>query len=76
MSLIYGTLQTVVSYAVAFDEISETGLMYLSPIWVLGLVFGLFGLTLGRTSMKRSLIATVVSAVLLYVFFIGVWPML
>jgi hypothetical protein len=76
VSLIYGTLQTVVSYFVVFDEISETGLMYLSPIWILGLVFGIFGLTLGRTSMKRTLIATVVSAVLLYVFFIGVWPML
>jgi CRISPR/Cas system CSM-associated protein Csm2 small subunit len=76
VSIIYSVLQTVVSYLLVFDEISETGLIFLSPIWVLGLVFGIFGLTIGRTSMKRSLIATVVSAVLLYVFFIAVWPLL
>jgi hypothetical protein len=76
VSLIYGAVQTFVSYFVVFDQISETGLMYLSPIWVLGLVFGIFGLTLGRTSLKRSLIATITSALLLYAFFIVVWPML
>jgi hypothetical protein len=76
VSIIYSILQTVVSYVVVFDEISETGLMYLSPIWVLGLVFGIFGLTLGRTSMKRSLIAAVVSALMLYLFFNTMWKFL
>lgn len=76
VSIIYSVSQTLISYFVVFDEISETGLMFLSPIWVLGLVFGGFGLTVGRTSMKRSLVATAISAGLLYFFFIAIWPML
>ena len=76
VSIVYSVLQTVVSYFVVFDEISETGLMFLSPIWVLGLVFGLFGLAFGGTSIKRALIATGVSAALLYLFFLVIWPML
>lgn len=76
VSIVYSAAQTLISYFVAFDEISETGLMWLSPIWVLGLVFGAFGLAFGGTSMKRSLIATGVAAALLYLFFIGLWPML
>ncbi|WP_418318319.1 toll/interleukin-1 receptor domain-containing protein [Piscinibacter sakaiensis] len=76
VSMVYSVLQTLVSYFVVFDEISETGLVYLSPIWVLGLVFGAYGLTFGKTSLKKSLIATGISAVLLYAFFIGLWPML
>ena len=76
VSLIYGILQSAVSYAVVFDEISETGLVALSPIWVLGIVFGLFGLTFGRTSLKRSVIATVIAGLLLYLFFTTIFPML
>lgn len=76
VSMVYSVLQTLVSYFVVFDEISETGLVFLSPIWILGLVFGTYGLTLGRTSIRKSLIATAASAVLLYAFFIVVWPWL
>jgi TIR domain len=76
VSIVYSVAQTVISYFVAFDSISETGLMWLSPIWVLGLVFGVFGLAFGGTSMKRSLIATGIAAALLYLFFIGLWPSL
>ena len=76
VSLIYGFIQTSISYFVVFDEISEEGLVALSPLWVLGLVFGLFGLTLGKDSLRRSVIATGIAGVLLYVFFIGVFPSL
>jgi hypothetical protein len=76
VSLIYASLQAIISYFVAFDELSETGLMYLSPLWVIGLVFGAFGLTLGRTSLKRSIIAGLVSGLSLYVFFVLMWPSL
>ena len=51
------------SYLVVFDEISEEGLIALSPLWVLGIVFGLAGLTIGRHSLKRSVIAAVISGV-------------
>lgn len=76
VSLLYGILQSGVSYFVVFDEISEEGLVALSPLWVLGIVFGGFGLTLGRTSLRRSIIATALSAVLLYVFFLTLWNVL
>jgi hypothetical protein len=73
VSLIYGVLQTGVSYLIVFDEISEEGLIALSPLWVLGIVFGLAGLTIGRNSLKRSVIAAVLSGLLLFVFFNTIW---
>jgi hypothetical protein len=76
VSIVYGILQCLVSYIVAGSEISEEGLIALSPLWVLGIVFGGFGLTLGRTSMRRSIIATAIAGVLLYVFFLTLWQVL
>lgn len=76
VSLIYGLLQTSISYIVVFDEISEEGLVALSPLWVLGIVFGIFGLTLGRDSLRRSVIATAIAGVLLYLFFSAIFPAL
>lgn len=76
VSIVYGALQSVVSYVVVFDEISEEGLIALSPLWVLGLVFGLFGLTLGRNSMRRSVVATAAAAVLFFLFYQLLWPSL
>jgi hypothetical protein len=73
VSLVYGLLQTGVSYVVAFDEISEEGLIALSPLWVLGIVFGAAGLTIGRNSLKRSVIAAVLSGVVLFAFFNSIW---
>jgi hypothetical protein len=73
VSLVYGVLQTGVSYFVAFDEISEEGLIALSPLWVLGIAFGLAGLTVGRNSLKRAVIAAMATGVLLFVFFNTIW---
>jgi hypothetical protein len=74
--MIYAVLQSGVSYMVVFDEISEEALIALSPLWVLGLVFGLFGLTLGRNSLRRSVVATAAAGVLFFLFFQLIWPSL
>jgi hypothetical protein len=76
VSLIYAALQAIVCYFVAFDKFSETALIYLSPLWVIGFVFGSFGLTFGRTSLKRSIIVAAVSGIGLYLFFILFWSSL
>lgn len=76
VSMIYAVLQSGVSYMVVFDEISEEALIALSPLWVLGLVFGLFGLTLGRNSLRRSVVATAAAGVLFFLFFQLIWPSL
>jgi len=76
ISLIYAGLQVFLCYVYAFDKFSETDLMILSPLWIMGIVFGGFGLIFGRTSLRRSVIAAVVSAIFLYLFFNAVWPSL
>lgn len=76
VAIVYGVLQSGISYFVVFDEISEEGLMALSPLWVLGVVFGGFGLTLGHNSLRRTIIATALAGVGLYAFFLLLWPSL
>lgn len=76
VSIIYSALQMFVSYFIVFDEISETGLVYLSPVWLLGLVFGVTGLTFGQISLRRSIIITVLAGVALFVFFNTLWSLL
>jgi hypothetical protein len=73
VALVYAGMQVFVSYFVAFDHISEAGLVALSPLWVIGLVFGIFGLTAGKTSLKRSVIAALIAGAALYLFFAGLW---
>jgi hypothetical protein len=76
VAIVYGVLQSGISYFVVFEEISEEGLVALSPLWVLGVVFGGFGLTLGRNSLRRSIIATALAGIGLYAFFMLLWPSL
>ena len=76
VSLLYGLLQFSVSMFIAVDEISEAGLIALAPLWVLGIVFGGFGLTFGRTSLKRSVVASALAGLLLYAFLVTVWRVL
>jgi len=63
-------------YFVAFEEVSETGLVFLSPLWVIGAIFGFFGLTLGKNSLRSSILTAVAAGVLLYIFFIAIFPSL
>src|ERR1041384_2973843 len=76
ISLIYAGFQMFICYVYAFNKFSETQLMILSPLWVMGIVFGGFGLIFGRTSLRRSVIAAVVSGIGLYIFFSAAWSSL
>jgi len=76
VSIVYAVFQSIISYFIVFDEISETGLVFLSPVWLLGLVFGIAGLTVGRNSLKKAVVVTMLAGVSLYAFFIVVWPLL
>lgn len=73
VSIVYAVFQSIISYFIVFDEISETGLVFLSPVWLLGLIFGVAGLTIGRNSLKKSVIATIIAGLLLFVFFNTIW---
>jgi len=75
-SIIYSALLTVVTYLLAFDEFSETALMILSPLWVLGMAFGGSGLLMRRPTLKKAGIVSAVAAAALYIFFVTVWPIL
>lgn len=75
-SLAFGLLQPGITYAFAFEEISESGLVVLAPLWILALAFGGSGLLTPRpTLMKSAMVATGV-AVLMIVFYQTVWPVL
>src|SRR5688500_15769649 len=69
-------LYALVLYTIAFDQVSETGLIMLSPLWVIGAVFGAFGLTLGKNSLRLSVVAAVIAGVVLYWFFLVIFPKL
>lgn len=73
VSIIYSVSLSGISYFALVNEISETGLMFLSPIWLLGLVFGVVGLTVAQDSLGRSIIITLMTAFGLFVFFNTIW---
>ena len=75
-SLGFGALFPVVVYTVAFDEITERGLVRLAPVWVLALIFGVTGLAARRATWRRPLVAAVAGLALLATFFASVFPLL
>jgi hypothetical protein len=75
-SIAYGLLQPAVTYAVAFDEISESGLIALAPLWLLALAFGASGLMMARPTLAKSGAAAALAATLLVVLYVAVWPLL
>jgi len=75
-SLVFGVLQAAVIYVFAFDDISETGLIRLAPLWIFSIAFGGSGFVMARpTPVKMGSVglAAVALAVFLY---LTVWPAL
>ncbi|GIE99956.1 toll/interleukin-1 receptor domain-containing protein [Paractinoplanes rishiriensis] len=75
-SLAFGILFPAVVYSVAFDDISESGLVRLAPVWILALVFGLTGITARRATWRRPLLGVLAGAGVLVAFFGGIFPAL
>ncbi|MFD7653317.1 toll/interleukin-1 receptor domain-containing protein [Actinosynnema sp. NPDC059797] len=76
MSIAAGALQVVLIYGVAFDEISETGLLALAPGWITSLAFGGSGLLMNRPTPLKMTGAAVAAVVIAYLFYATVWPTL
>ncbi len=75
-SIAYGLLQPAVTYVAAFDEISESGLIALAPLWLLALAFGASGLMMARPTLAKSGAAAASAAGLLVVLYLTIWPLL
>ncbi|MCW0212415.1 MAG: toll/interleukin-1 receptor domain-containing protein [Pseudonocardia sp.] len=70
----YGLLQPAVTYALAPDQITESGLLALAPLWILALAFGISGLLMTRPTLTRAGAIAVVAAVLMVILYETVWP--
>lgn len=75
-ALIYSIVQMFVIYIWSEQDLSETAMVKLSWVWLPALAFGIAGLTLGRYSIKRALIAMGVVMVLFFLFFKLLWSYL
>ncbi|MGH3925843.1 MAG: toll/interleukin-1 receptor domain-containing protein, partial [Pseudonocardiaceae bacterium] len=75
-SLAFGLLQPGITYAFAFDEISESGLIVLAPLWIIAMAFGGSGLLTPRPTLMKSAAVAGGVAVLMIVFYQTVWPLL
>lgn len=75
-SIAFGLILAAVTYVPAFNEITESGLVYLAPIWILALTFGSGGLLLARPTLGKAAAVTGVAAAVMVVLYSTVWPML
>lgn len=75
-ALIYSIAQMFVIYVWNFDSISETGMIKLSWVWLPGLAFSLAGFTIGRRSLKKSIIAALIASLAFFLFYAGLWDSL
>lgn len=75
-ALLYSIGQVFVIYFWNFDSISETGMIKLSWVWLPGLSFAIAGFTIGKNSIRKSIIAMAVIMVLFFLFYTFVWDSL
>ena len=75
-ALIYSIAQIFVIYIWNFDSISETGMVKLSWVWLPGLSFAIAGFTIGKWSIKKSIIAMAVVMIGFFLFYAVLWELL
>lgn len=75
-SIAFGLILAAVTYIRAFDEITEPGLVYLAPVWILALTFGSGGLLLARPTLGKAAVVAGVAAAVMVVLYRMAWPML
>jgi TIR domain len=76
VALVYSFVQMFVIYIWSEEELSETAMIRLSWVWLPALSFALAGFTIGKNSIKKSLIAMAVVMVLFFLFFQFLWDYL
>ena len=75
-ALIYSIAQIFVIYFWNFNSISETGMIKLSWVWLPGLSFALAGFTIGKRSIKKSIVAMAVVMIGFFLFYAVLWESL
>jgi hypothetical protein len=75
-SIAFGLLQPGLTYTLAFDEITETGLLSLAPLWILALAFGASGLVMRRPTLGKAAAVAGAAAVVMVLLYKTVWPLL
>jgi len=74
--LIASIVFAVCIYGLFFNRLSETSMIRWAYLWFPGLLFGVVGLKAGQTSPRLPLIAAVIGAVALFLFFELIFPSL
>lgn len=75
-SIAFGLMQPGLTYTFAFDEITESGLLALAPLWILALAFGASGLVMSRPTLGKAAAGAGAAAVTMVVLYQTVWPLL
>jgi TIR domain len=76
VALIYSLVQMFVIYIWSEDDLSETAMIKLSWVWLPALSFALAGFSIGKRSIKKSLLTMAVVMVLFFLFFQLLWSSL
>ncbi len=71
---IYSFAEIFVIYFWTEQDISEFGMIKLSWVWLPALSFAIAGFTIGRNSIKRSVVVMVAIMILFFLFFEFFWP--
>jgi hypothetical protein len=75
-SLVFGVLQAAVIYVFAFDEISESGLVELAPLWIFSIAFGGSGFLMAKPTPLKMGVAGVAAVALAVFLYETIWPVL
>lgn len=76
VAFIYSIVQIIVIYFWSQADLSETAMIKLSWVWLPALSFAIAGFTIGKRSIKKSIVAMAVVMVLFFLFFELLWTSL